>query len=325
MEIICFSPAASSPDEEPADSIPGRGSNAPRRPQYTSIQRNRPSTDAPLEDPDYPDNQRSPGGNRLNYVTIRRSTTPAPQEVETGLDYESGTNTGLQYVTLSRANRVTTPTPENEHNDGKDNEQNLISVDASSFRVRPQRRETTTTEPTTATTTTTTTTTPKPARVVVPVNPERTRIVLNPGLSLDPRKKEKVATVHEQTTTDPAYIDALIDEYVYDYLYDYYEELPLNETESKQQQLEVDTTPAQSTTSTLPPSTSTTAKARTEEPFEEIPLPIEEEVPATTVAVTETPVAKTTVNLLADFPAFASPAPSKSDPIEEEQTDESRY
>ena len=253
--------------------------NARQRPQYTSLNRVRPATTEPSPvDYDYDSASGVSPANRLNYVTIerRRPATTEPEKTESSTQASGG----LEYVTLKRSgSRRTTPSTPVD-----DELPNLISVDSSSFRQRPERRQTTP-EPTT--TTTTTTTTPRPARIVVPdtvLNPVDLRPNFN--LNLDPRKRQR-----PQTETGADTID-------YENYYYYYDDV----LEDPVVESPLDTEPVES----LPEVT-----------VEEQTIAVEEQT--TTSSTTE---ATTTVNLLAEFPAFANVADQNTDDekILEEET-----
>uniref|UniRef100_A0A2P2I1P3 Mucin-5AC-like n=1 Tax=Hirondellea gigas TaxID=1518452 RepID=A0A2P2I1P3_9CRUS len=286
-------------------SAPG-GRNA--RPQYTSIQRSRPSTEAP----DYADYDTGvTPGSRLNYVTIERQR---PNTVDTDLqiaDQESATESGLQYVTLRRSsNRATTASSQSADDA---NVPKLIAIDSDSFRQRPERVERTTE----LKTTTTTTTTPRPARIVVPqslLEPAKPSVIHL--LNLDPRRRQSTRTqqrgpvvdaverVRQPSTTRTdtnlpidEYSDALLEEYYYDY-----DEIPATEGAVVNA---AETTPA----SAVP--VSEAAKSVIDDSIVDENIRVSagaEAAENALVAGTDVTTSRSTINILADFPALITTA-----------------
>lgn len=302
------------------------GSNA-RRPQYTSITRDRPATEPPL-----PEDDLAPA-NRLNYVTIERvrPTTPETSLKSVGTDgVETDAADGLQYVTLRRSSVRPTQSPEESV---VDESPNLIAVDSNSFRSRPQRVQSSS-EPTTRATSTTTTT-PRPARIIVPqVLLEPVTPNVNNRLLLDPRSRHRTrqppevrtevdevtlrtrvsarrsttvqppVPVSESTTELLPFDDYLLE---YDYLYD--ENLnPVPTTESDAAVLTETTI---SSVNDILSNLDQTDLRIEHSPNEKLPVETSEDdlhVEGREVTTEVTP-AKTTINLLANFQALTSPRP----------------
>lgn len=324
---------ASGTPEEVVEAVPSApGGNNGRRPQYTSITRNRPATEAPLSDYD---SDISPA-NRLNYVTIERNRQ-ATTEIITGDGFETATSSGLQYVTLRRSSGRTTLSPQDLI---ADDSPNFISIDSNIFRSRPDRVEITS-EKTTTTATTTTTTTPRPARIIVPqilLEPVTPKVINR--LLLDPRNRnrarqpqlrqevvqstQRIRSPSRRTTTEPN-VEPVTEsstslpenEYIYEYEYIYDDFLkPLPTTELVPETLEIATSLPKTSDVAIEASSSKTNNLNIVSNTE-----MAEQVQD---VITETIPPKTTVNLFANFQALITPSPLEDNVVEAKNIEETR-